>query len=81
MAMTPDERRAIIGCVFASACILLAPGEFRAAGFLGAVTAILSVRHVVLSRRESVLAKAARPVPLPPSDAPEAVDDAPAGSP
>ncbi len=53
MAMTPDERRAIIGCVFASACILFAPGEFRAGGCLVFATAVLTFRHVVLSRREA----------------------------
>jgi hypothetical protein len=53
MAMTPDERRAIIGCVFASACILCAPGEFRAGACLLLATAVLTFRHVVLSRREA----------------------------
>jgi hypothetical protein len=53
MAMTPDERRAIIGCVFASACILFAPGEFRAGACLVFATMVLTFRHVVLSRREA----------------------------
>jgi hypothetical protein len=73
MAMTPDERRALIGCVFASACILFAPGEFRAGACLVFATAVLTFRHVVLSRRE---AKNKPPAPTAPAattgDAPKA---------
>jgi hypothetical protein len=64
MAMTPEDRRAVIGCVFASACILFAPGEFRAGGFLVFVTLVLAGWHIRLSRREA-LAKPAAPAPPP----------------
>ncbi|HVY48618.1 MAG TPA: hypothetical protein VHB21_22175 [Minicystis sp.] len=65
MAMTPEERRTLAGCVFAGGCICMAPGEFRAGGFLIALSLLLTARHVWLARRED----AAAPKPPPPRDA------------
>jgi hypothetical protein len=56
MAMSPDDRRAFIGCFFVSACILFAPGEFRAGGFLAAVAILLTLRHLRLQKLEAKLA-------------------------
>lgn len=49
----PTERRALIGCAFASMCILLLPQELVGAGISLLVAIALFVWHRVRSKREA----------------------------
>lgn len=48
----PSERRAMIGCAFASGCICLMPQELAGAAVSFLATGILVIWHLRRSRRE-----------------------------
>ncbi|MBK8258993.1 MAG: hypothetical protein IPK82_40830 [Polyangiaceae bacterium] len=49
----PSERRAMIGCAFASGCICLMPGEIVGALISFAIAGILLFWHLRRSKREN----------------------------
>lgn len=54
----PTERRALIGCAFASMCMLLLPQELMGAGISLLVAIALFIWHRVRSKREAREAEA-----------------------
>jgi hypothetical protein len=48
----PSERRALIGCAFASGCILLMPGELIGSMLCFVLAGILGLWHARRSKRE-----------------------------
>ncbi len=57
----PGERRALIGCAFASGCICLMPQELAGAAISFAIAGALGVWHIRKSKREAADSKAVTP--------------------
>ena len=77
----PDatERKILVMCSFSSACLLLAPQEFRSAGALFVVALLLLLANRSITAREGALLRLleqwAPPVPAStPADPPEPID-------
>lgn len=54
----PGERRALIGCAFASGCICLMPQELAGAAISFVIAGALGVWHLRRSKREAADSKA-----------------------
>jgi hypothetical protein len=77
----PDatERKILVMCAFTSACLLLAPQEFRSAGATFVLALLMAVANYLITNREealmSLLEQWAPKAPAsPPADAPEPID-------